>query len=95
MKPAAPATAAASPGAAAEGAFWVQVTASNNRAEAEHVAGFLKSKGFPSQVETPGEAGASDKLFRVRVGPFVSRDEADQARSRLVTEGFKQAFIKR
>ncbi len=94
-KPAASAARRAAPsGGMMQGAFWVQVVASSTRPDAEHVIRILKGKGYPAALETPAQAGASDRLFRVRVGPFVTREEAEQVRGRLVHDGYKQPFIK-
>lgn len=79
---------------ATAGAFWVQVAATSTRQEAAHFVQVLKGKGYPARLETPSAAGAKDHLYRIRVGPFVSREQADQTRSRLATDGYKQAFIK-
>lgn len=92
--PSAPAQAAAAPSGVVEGPLWIQVAASNSRQDAARIASALKSKGYPATVESPRAAGASDNLYRVQVGPFISRAEAEQVRVRLSGEGFKQPFIK-
>jgi DedD protein len=92
--PITPVSPAAAPGGATEGAFWVQVAASSARQEAERIIQELRGKGYPAAIESPAEAGANDHLFRVRVGPFVTHEEADATRDRLAHDGFKQSFIK-
>ena len=71
-----------SPPARDSGNTWVVQLASLNRQEnAFALKDSLRSKGFPAFVEsiqTP-----SGKLWRVRVGPEISRGEADAMRSRL------------
>ncbi len=72
----------------------LQVVASRSQQDAEHIVDILKQKGYPVFLATPEYAGADDKFFRVLVGPFRSRAEADQARDQLVKEGFKNPFIR-
>ena len=51
--------------------------------------GVLKGRGYSAFLLTPAEARSGDKLFRVEVGPFGSRAEAEKARRKLADEGFK------
>jgi cell division septation protein DedD len=61
--------------------FWViQVGAFSARSGAEKVAAEFKGKGYPVTV-TPGPT------FRVHIGPYPKRAEADQIASRLRKEG--------
>src|SRR5205807_8026887 len=84
-----------SSGAAAEnragrqGGLAVQVVASSSRQDAAALAGVLKGRGYSAFLLTPAEARSGDKLFRVEVGPFSSRAEAEKARRKLADEGFK------
>jgi cell division septation protein DedD len=58
-----------------EGAYTLQVVSYDNRAEAERFASTLRARGhkaFVSQADVP-ERG---RFFRVRIGPFNSRQEA-------------------
>ena len=89
--PAAPATAAApaasGPPVAAEPSgpgFAIQLAALRQREEADGVARRLTSKGYPAYVMTP-DAGAPS-VFRVRVGKFKDRREADAVAARLQKE---------
>ncbi len=72
----------------------LQVVASRSQQDAEHIVDILKQKGYPVFLATPEYTGANDKFFRVLVGPFRTREEADRARDELVKEGFKSPFIR-
>ena len=90
-KPAAPST-TAQPGQVPTG-FAVQVAASRSKSDAENLVKELNSKGYPVFLVTPEYAKANDNLYRVQVGPFPSREDAEKTRDKLVKEGFKP-FIK-
>ena len=82
------ATAAAGAGASGAG-FTVQITASRTRQDAEALVKVLKGRGYPVLLVAPGNAHTNDNLYRVQVGPFASREDAEKARTRLAQEGFK------
>jgi DedD protein len=85
--PPAAATASAGPPVAAEPSgpgFAIQLAALRQREEADGVARRLTSKGYPAYVMTP-DAGAPS-VFRVRVGKFKDRREADAVAARLQKE---------
>jgi cell division septation protein DedD len=92
-RPAAPATATApplaAPGVEVGSAFTVQVAASRNQQDAEKLVKELKARGYAVFVVTPEFAHANDNLFRVQVGPFATREEAEQVRAKIAKEGFK------
>lgn len=71
----------------------VQVTALRDRAEAEALVKTLKRRGFAAFLLTPQAAHSSDKLFRVLVGPFATRQEAEKAQAKLSRQGYR-TFIK-
>jgi cell division septation protein DedD len=71
----------------------LQVAALRTRQDAEHLVEVLKARGYPVFLVTPENAHADDNLFRVQVGPFKTRDDADKMRGKLSQEGFKP-FIK-
>ena len=79
---------------ATTGSGALQVAALQNRQDAESLVKVLKERGYPVFIVTPEDAHANDNLFRVRVGPFTSRDEEEKTRQELETEGFKP-FVKR
>ncbi len=80
--------ATATPGRAGEpvtGGFTVQVFAVRRKAEAQEIADRLVKRGFPAYVWTPAPG---DRVggFRVRVGSFASRQEAEAMGARLQKE---------
>jgi cell division septation protein DedD len=64
--------------------FSIQVAALRQRGEAESVARGLTTKGYPAFVMNP-DAGAP-AVFRVRVGKFKDRREAESVAARLQKE---------
>jgi cell division septation protein DedD len=92
--PRAAATVAASRVAAepAGNGYVVQVAAVRQRSEADTIARRLSTKGYPAFVTTP--AGAA-RVFRVRVGKYPSRREADSVASRLEREEQFKPWITR
>ncbi len=85
--PAAPAARAASTPAAAEPAgpgFAIQLAALGKRDEADGIARRLSGKGYPAYVVAPESGGPA--VFRVRVGKFKDRREAESIASRLQKE---------
>jgi cell division septation protein DedD len=67
----------------------VQVVAVSTKQDAERVVNILRAQGYPVFLVTPEYARAEDNLFRVQVGPFKDRDDADKVRAKLAQEGFK------
>ena len=87
VKPAAPAPTAAATAVPAEPAgngFVVQVAAVNDRTEADAIAKRLAAKGYPSFVTTP--PGGVPRMFRVRIGKYPTRREAETIATRLEKE---------
>jgi cell division protein FtsN len=89
----APAAPASAPAPAAEEAaaqapagpgFAVQIAALNVRSEADAIAKRLSSKGYSAYVLTP--ASGTPSVFRVRVGKFSTRREAETVAARLQKE---------
>ena len=78
--PAAPAKTAAGQPARPEGKFVVQVTSLTELAPAEAAARRLRGKGYPSFVES---TTTGRPQFRVRVGPYATKQEAEAVASRL------------
>jgi cell division septation protein DedD len=64
--------------------FVVQVHAARQRAEATAMAKRLASKGYTAFVTTSGTGAA--KMYRVRVGKFAQRREAEAVSRRLEAE---------
>ena len=73
--------------------FTVQVVASRTKQDAEALVKILEGRGYPVFLVTPEYAHANDNLYRVQVGPFKSKDDAEKVRTKLTQEGFKP-FIK-
>jgi cell division septation protein DedD len=84
MPPAATAapTAAAAPDTVRDG-YAVQVAAVNARSEADSIARRLSAKGYSAYVEDPK---GTQKMFRVRVGTFKSRSDAQTVANKLQKE---------
>jgi DedD protein len=80
----APAPVAAAPGEPAGSGFAIQLAALRQREEADIIARRLLGKGFPAYVLSP-ESGAPP-VFRVRVGKFKERGEAESMAARLQKE---------
>jgi cell division septation protein DedD len=81
--PAAP-TAAATPNEPAGSGFEIQVAALRVRGEADAIVKRLASKGYPAYVVGP--AKGSPTMFRVRVGKYKERREADTIAAKLQKE---------
>jgi cell division septation protein DedD len=64
--------------------FVVQVAAVQSRSEADAIAQRLSSKGFPSFVSTPGSG--APRVYRVRVGKYKDKREAEGVARRLQKE---------
>jgi cell division septation protein DedD len=89
-KPAA--AAAVAPEPAGKG-FVVQVAATRDRSEADAIARRLAAKGYPTFVSTPGANGP--RVFRVRVGKFSDRRQADTVAGKLEREEQFKPWITR
>ena len=66
--------------------FTVQVGAFANKANAQKLADELSDKGFDAYVESFDKGITS--LYRVRVGKFSSREEAEAVESRLSEQDY-------
>jgi DedD protein len=75
------------------GGFVVQVASLRSRDEADAIAKRLSSKGFPSFVTTPGSSGP--KVFRVRVGKYADRQQAETVARKLEKEEQFKPWITR
>jgi cell division septation protein DedD len=62
----------------------VQIAALNIRSEADAIAKRLSAKGYSAYVLNP--AAGSPQIYRVRVGKFESRREAETIAARLEKE---------
>jgi DedD protein len=94
-KPATPPAAAVTPAAAKEpsgAGFVVQVAAVKERGEADAIARRLSTKGYPAFITT---APGGVQMFRVRVGKFPDRREAETIAGRLEKEEQFKPWITR
>ncbi len=81
-------TPVAAPDAVGQG-ITLQVAALRTKQDAEALVNILKGRSYPVFLVTPEYAHADDNLFRVQVGPFKTREEAEKVRAKLSQEGFK------
>lgn len=88
--PAPPATAAPPAG---RGEWFLQTGAYSTQAVADGQVAKLKQLGVPAFALAP-EAGAAVKFFRVRVGPFADRAEAEQVKGRIARQGFPSSITR-
>lgn len=77
--------------AAAQGSFFVQVGAFSDLGNAHRVRDAVGAAG-PVVVDVRNTASGGE-LFRVRVGPWNSREEADSARRTLASLGYGETVI--
>jgi cell division septation protein DedD len=71
----------------------VQVAAVNDRGEAETIARRLAGKGYPSFVTVPGSG--TPRMFRVRIGKYTDRRQAESIATRLQREEQFKPWITR
>ena len=74
--------------------FSVQVTAVLSQASARRVASQLTAKGYPTVVVDP-EPNEPVAVYRVRIGPYAERAEAERIMQRLETEEQLKPFLTR
>jgi cell division septation protein DedD len=79
----APAAPAAAPEPSGQG-FAVQIAALNVRSEADAIARRLSSKGYAAYVLSP--VSGTPAVYRVRVGKFPTRREAESVAAKLQKE---------
>jgi cell division septation protein DedD len=73
------------PAAASKAAFVVQLAALNSRGEADAMAKKLTARGYEAYVQAP--ANGAPSVFRVRVGNYQTRREAESVAARIEKEG--------
>jgi cell division septation protein DedD len=77
----------------ASGGFRVQVLSVSSRTDADAEAARLSRQGLPARVE-PG-TGPRGAVYRVRVGPYATREEAEEASRLLSSQGRRDTWIVR
>ena len=71
--------------------YFVQVAAVSKEEDAQALVDALKKKDYPAFVSAQS---ASDKLFRVQLGPFVEVKDAETMRTKLVGDGYSPILKK-
>ena len=79
-----PSTTVPSPG------YFVQVAAVSKQDDADALVDALKKKDYPAFVAS----AATDKLFRVQLGPFSEVKDAEAMRTKLVGDGYSPILKK-
>jgi len=72
-------------------AYFVQVAAVSKQEDADALVDALKKKQYPALVAAPV---ATDKLFRVQVGPFTDIKDAEAMRTKLIGDGYSPILKK-
>lgn len=72
--------------------YFVQVGAYRTAEDAESQRARLSLSGVEAKISERDQAGRT--VFRVRVGPFERRDEADQTKERLDAAGLETALVR-
>ena len=75
------------------GNWVIQVHALQNRAAADTLVRNLKSKGYPAFLLAP--SAGYPQIYRVQIGGFRDRSEAEKVASRLKEEQFKPDIKRR
>jgi cell division septation protein DedD len=89
-----PAAPPSSQGGARPGVWAVQVVALSDRTAANAVVQRLSAKGYPAFLVTP-QAGVPVQTYKVQVGRFSDRSEAEQIKNRLKKEEQFEPIIRR
>jgi len=71
--------------------YFVQVAAVSKQEDAQALVDALKKKEYPAFIAAQV---ATDKLFRVQLGPFAEVKEAEVIRTRLVGDGYSPILKK-
>jgi DedD protein len=71
--------------------YFVQVAAVSKQEDADALVDALKKKDYPAFVAS---AAATDKLFRVQLGPFSDVKDAEAMRTKLVGDGYSPILKK-
>lgn len=68
------------------GKFWVQVASLSSHDEAGALSSRLARRGFKSQILTAAGPKGKGKVYRVRVGPYRTEDDANRAAGKLTKQ---------
>jgi septal ring-binding cell division protein DamX len=81
-----------SPNPGGAGKFRVQLAVFTQQKTAQDLVDRLKVKGYEAKVEKmPGDAGK--EVFKVWVGTFQTKEDAQQASTELQADGFEKGFV--
>ena len=73
--------------------FLLQVAALNSRQDAERQVEKLNTRGYHHvSIVSPKDAHQSDSLWRILVGPYPTRLQAEQVQKRLAQAGYHPFF---
>lgn len=72
--------------------YFVQAGAYNRQEEAEQQRARLGMLGFTAKITEREQSGRT--VYRVRVGPFDKRDDADVTKDRLASNGVESALVR-
>lgn len=72
--------------------FWVQALSASSEKEARALRQRLESHGYPVAV-VPGTGPSGKRVFRVRAGPYGSREEAERAAAKLKAREKVQPWV--
>lgn len=86
-----PPTKLARPDTSQPGSWWVQVFAGRDRQSADELAARLRGRGWPVAVHEEREGTGA--LYKVRVGGYESRAEADRTAGSLRDAGEPRAWV--
>ncbi|HLZ42542.1 MAG TPA: SPOR domain-containing protein [Candidatus Sulfotelmatobacter sp.] len=73
------------------GGYFVQVAAVSKQEDADALVDALKKKDYPAFVAS---GAATDKLFRVQLGPFSEIKDAEAMRTKLMGDGYSPILKK-
>ena len=79
--------------AAPTGDFVLQLGAYREEATAQTVIHRLSGKGYQAQVMVKDLPAKDGKWYRVRIGPFKTREESEKMAQRLTHDGFQSMII--
>ena len=74
------------PAASSAGKYWVQVASLTSREEAGSLQTRLSRRGFHAQILSADALHGKGRVYRIRVGPYASEPEAQQAATRLAKQ---------
>jgi len=81
----------ASPGTPTHGTYFVQVFAGRDRHAADAVVQSIAERGYRVRIDTSSEG--TDVLYKVRVGGYLTQDDARAAAESLKKEGEGGAWV--